>query len=206
MSRNRRSAAQSSNHFHARMPDGSPPSMPDHSADGTDERPPSKTRRKNAMHALQDLGNRLTELPNDKLDALLLPEALADAIRDYRRFTKWEAKRRQMQYIGRLMRDIDPAPIAAKLDSWQHTTRAAVAGFHEAEEWRDKLLAGDDALPALLAAHPSLERKTIADLVTMARAERVAGRAPANARLLFRAIARAIDAESASTGTQSPTQ
>ena len=98
-----------------------------------------------------------------------------------------------MQYIGRLMRDIDPAPIAASLDGWHNTTRAAVDGFHEAEAWRDKLLAGDEALDPLLAAHRSLERKTITELVGKARAERAAGRAPANARLLFRAIARAIE-------------
>ena len=56
------------------MPDGSPVPMPDRSPGADDERPPSKTRRKNAMHALQDLGHRLTELGNDKLDALRLPE------------------------------------------------------------------------------------------------------------------------------------
>ena len=147
------------------------------------------------MHALQALGQQLTELGNDRLAALDLPDGLADAIRDYRRFTKWEAKRRQMQFIGRLMRDIDPVPIAARLEAWQHTSRAAVAGFHEAETWRDELLADDAALDRLLAAHPSLERDSIAGLVDKARAERAAGRPPANARLLFRTIAQAIDAD-----------
>ena len=171
--------------------------MPERSSGVTDDRPPSKTRRKNQMHALQDLGHQLTELSNEKLGALGLPEELVEAVRDYRRFTKWEAKRRQMQFIGRLMRDIDPAPIAAQLESWQHTSRDAVAGFHEAETWRDKLLASDAALDPLLAAHRSLERKTIAELVDKARAERAAGRAPASARQLFRAIARAIETDRA---------
>jgi ribosome-associated protein len=179
------------------MPDGSPPPMPDRSTGDTDDRPLSKTRRKTQMHALQDLGQRLTELGNDRLDDLQLPDELFEAIRDYRRFTKWEAKRRQMQFIGRLMRDIDPAPIAARLDAWQHTSREEVAGFHEAEAWRDKLLANDTALDELAAAHRSLDRGSIAQLVARARDERAAGRPPAAARLLFRTLARALEAERA---------
>ena len=91
---------------------------------------PSKTRRKQAMHALQDLGERLAELTPERLAQLALPERLASAIDEYRRFSKWEAKRRQMQYIGRLMREIDSAPIVARLDIWAGTSRTAVAGFH----------------------------------------------------------------------------
>src|SRR5258708_16467469 len=110
---------------------------------------PSKTRRKQEMHSLQDLGERLVELKADQLRQFDLPEELAIAINDYRRFTKWEARRRQMQYIGRLMRDVDPAPIAARLDQWNQTSREAVAGFHAAEAWRDRLLAGDDSSATL---------------------------------------------------------
>jgi ribosome-associated protein len=195
MSRQRRSAAPSPNHFHARTPGGSPDLPIQGSAAGSDTRPPSKTSRKNAMHALQDLGQQLTELPNDKLAQLELPDGLADAVREYRRFTKWEAKRRQMQYIGRLMRDLDPAPIAAQLHAWTHTSRADVASFHEAEQWRDGLLASEAStvLDQLLAAHPALDRKSIVRLVDSARAERAAGRAPASARQLFREIARGLE-------------
>jgi ribosome-associated protein len=128
------------------------------------EEGPSKTRRKQAMHALQDLGERLGELKPEQLRQFDLPEALVIAINDYRRFTKWEAKRRQMQYIGRLMRDIDPAPITALLDQSSQTSREAVAGFHAAEAWRDKLLAGDAALDALVAQHPEADRQRIAQL------------------------------------------
>ncbi|MEO8134793.1 MAG: ribosome biogenesis factor YjgA [Betaproteobacteria bacterium] len=156
---------------------------------------PSKTRRKEAMHALQDLGERLAELPADKLAQLNLPENLALAIRDYRRFNKWEAKRRQMQYIGRLMRDIDAAPIAAQLERWAGTSRAAVAGFHEVETWRDRLLAEPGALEALLLAHPGIDRIRIAALTEKARIERSGGRPPANFRLLFRELAKSFDAE-----------
>ena len=155
---------------------------------------PSKTRRKQAMHALQDLGERLAELTADKLAQLELPERLAIAIDEYRRFNKWEAKRRQMQYIGKLMRDIDAAPIIAQLDIWAGTSRAAVAGFHAVEEWRDRLLAEPDALDALAAAHPEADRARIAMLIERTRAEREGGHPPANFRLLFRELARLLDA------------
>ena len=162
--------------------------------DDTTPDPPSKTRRKQAMHALQDLGERLAELPNEKLLQLALPEKLEIAIRDYRRFNKWEAKRRQMQYVGRLMRDIDAAPVAAQLDRWAGTSRAAVAGFHEVETWRDRLLAEPGALDALLLAHPEVDRARISALADKARFERSNGRPPANFRLLFRELARMFDA------------
>ncbi|MGH8802709.1 MAG: ribosome biogenesis factor YjgA [Casimicrobiaceae bacterium] len=73
--------------------------------------PLSKTRRKHAMHALQELGRELVELDPSRVAALELPEPLADAIALARRLTRHEAKRRQMQYIGRLMRDVDAQPI-----------------------------------------------------------------------------------------------
>ena len=181
-----------------------PPPIED---DGT----PSKTRRKQEMHALQDLGVRLAELTPDRLARLGLPERLAIAIDEYRRFTKWEAKRRQMQYIGRLMRDIDPVPISAQLEIWAGTSRAAVAGFHAVEGWRDRLLAdstGTDALAALIVAHPGADRARIAMLVERARAERSSGKPPANFRLLFRELSKLIDSErlAAAGDTADPTR
>src|SRR6266478_3233161 len=83
---------------------GADPSEPDDKADPT----VSKTRRKQAMLALQDLGETLTELRPDRLAALALPERLAEAIATARKLTRHEARRRQMQFVGRLMRDIDP--------------------------------------------------------------------------------------------------
>jgi len=179
------------------MPRPRPHSTPLASADSADPgaEGPSKTRRKNDMHALQALGQRLTELKAEQIRNLDLPETLATAVADYRRFTKWEAKRRQLQFIGRLMRDIDAAPIAAQLDAWQRTSRVAVAGFHETEAWRDRLLDEADALAAFTAAHPAADRTLLARLVDEARAERGAGRPPATARRLFRELARLIDVD-----------
>ena len=178
------------------MPRHGPPPTPTDAPASV--RPPSKTQRKQEMHARQALGERIAELPASRLDALALPEALHAAILDYRRFTKWEAKRRQMQYIGRLMRDIDVAPIEQQLDAWGRTTRDAVAGFHDTEAWRDRLLADAAALDRFVAVHPQADRRALAELVAKAHAERASGRPPASARLLFRALARVLEGVEAS--------
>src|SRR6476661_8880938 len=80
--------------------------------------PPSKTRRKHEMHALQDLGEELVSLDPARLRSLDLPERLQDAVLLARTITRHEARRRQMQFIGRLMRDVDPAPLEAALKRW----------------------------------------------------------------------------------------
>jgi ribosome-associated protein len=77
------------------------------------ELPPSKTKIKKQMHELQNLGEELTKLPKEKLRELNLPETLLDALMEYKRMTKFGALNRQLQYIGRLMRD-DPQPITEK--------------------------------------------------------------------------------------------
>ena len=77
---------------------------------------PSKTRKKQAMHELQALGAALVALPDGSLASISLPDSLAQAIGEARRITSREGKRRQLQYIGRLMRDLDPEPIRAGLD------------------------------------------------------------------------------------------
>src|SRR5688572_32022865 len=109
-------------------------------ATGDEASAPSKTRRKKDMQALQDLGARLVELDASRLASLELPEQLADAIRQLRSITKHEARRRQVQYIGRLMRDVDPGPLRAALDRDRATSHAERARFAAAERWRDRLL------------------------------------------------------------------
>ena len=144
---------------------------------------------KQEMTSLQKMGERLAELkPPSRLLQLGLPDTLVTAIIDFRRFNKWEAKRRQMQYIGRLMRDIDPAPVAAQLDAWSHSSRESVAGFHAAEKWRERLLGEANALEALLVEHPGADRVKFAELIGRAHAERERGKPPASSRLLFREL------------------
>src|SRR5437763_1816474 len=95
----------------------------------------SKTRRKQQMRELQDLVAALVKLSKEQLGRIDMPENLRDAIEDCRRFTKHEAIRRQMQYIGRVMRDIDAAPIAAQLAQIEAPSKRQTALFHVAEKW-----------------------------------------------------------------------
>ncbi len=149
---------------------------------------PSKTSRKKAMIALQLLGEELVELSSDQLAQVPLPEELRDAVRDAKRIRAFGALRRQMQYIGRLMRDIDPDPVSAALDRIRQRSGAAVAELHELERWRDRLLASDAALAELMGRYPACDRQHLASLVRAARREQAEARAPRSFRALFQEL------------------
>src|SRR5262252_3447351 len=106
------------------------------------------------MHELQALGARLVELSADHLDEVGLPEDLRDAIDFARRTTKHEARRRQMQYIGKLMRSVDPAPIREKLKIWDGVSVEHTAQQHRVERWRDRLLEDERSEERRVRAHP----------------------------------------------------
>ncbi|MFO1325014.1 MAG: ribosome biogenesis factor YjgA [Burkholderiales bacterium] len=163
--------------------------------------PPSKTQRKHAMHALQDLGEALVGLDPARLAELGLPERLADAIAVARGVRAHEGRRRQLQYVGKLMRDIDPAPIREALDRWSSGVPADRARFAESETWRDRLLADEKALEPFLAAHPGADRVALAALVRDARAERARGGPPHKSRALFRAVRAAVELAGDSVGS-----
>ena len=152
------------------------------------EEKPSKTARKRAMHELQTLGERLVGLNSEQLAAIALPEDLQDAIERARRITKHEARRRQLQYIGRLMRDVDPEPIREKLRAWDGLSTDATARVHRIERWREELLENDGAIGALVRAHPRMDTQRLRALVRNAREERTAGLPPRAYRELFRAL------------------
>jgi ribosome-associated protein len=153
-----------------------------------DEQPVSKTRRKKDMHALQALGEALVALTPAQLAGLSLPERLADAIGEARRIPTFEGRRRQMQYIGRLMREVDAEPIAQRLQQLRYGRAQDNARHHAAELWRERLLAEDSALTELAAAHPGLDTQHLHTLVRNARREAARGDAPKAQRALFRAL------------------
>jgi ribosome-associated protein len=150
--------------------------------------PVSKTRRKREMHARQDLGEELVRLTEAQLSALDLPEKLLDAVLMARRIQKFGALRRQMQYIGRVMRDVDSAAIAAQLDVWKGQSRGATARLHVLEQWRDRLIGSDDTVADLAAAYPGCDVQHVRTLVRNARREQVSGKSPKSARELFQAL------------------
>jgi ribosome-associated protein len=153
-----------------------------------DEEFVSKTRRKQAMHALQDLGAALVKLNNQKLAQLNLPEELAGAVTEAKRLKKHEAIRRQMQYIGRLMRGVDAEPIAAQLAAWNGDSVEETARMHQLERWRERLLAHDDALTEFAAEHAGIDTQALRTLIRNARKEAELGKPPRNSRALFRAL------------------
>lgn len=155
--------------------------------------PPSKTRRKQAMLALQDLGTELTRLSDQQLEQVDMPEILREAVLEARRINGFEACRRQMQYIGRLMRDIDPAPIRARLDTWRSASRAQTTHLHLIERWRGRLLADDTALDAFRNAYPEADAQRLETLIRGTHHESAAGKPPKNFRALFRELKQVLD-------------
>jgi ribosome-associated protein len=154
----------------------------------------SKTRRKAEMTDLQALGEALLDVGPARRTELDLPERLVDALDAAQWITQREARRRQLQFIGRLMRDIDAAPIRARLAQWADAPNAAKARLHALERWRERVLAGDDALDRLCAERPGADRARLAALVDAVHAERARGQPPRAYRELFRALAVALGA------------
>jgi ribosome-associated protein len=148
----------------------------------------SKTRRKKEMHALQDLGLELVALNDERLASLDLPEQLRQAVQEARRLRGFEARRRQLQYIGRLMREVDPDPIRARFAAWEGTSRAHAIWLHDLERWRERLLADPDALFDLAAHYPGADLQHLRTLVRGARMEEQARKPPRHFRALFRAL------------------
>jgi len=138
------------------------------------------------MHALQELGEALVALDARHLRELTLPERLSDAIEQARGIRAHEGRRRQMQYIGKLMRDIDVVPIEAALKRWATGPQAENAQFTLLERWRERLLQEPEALPEFSAAHPRADRARLSSLIREAREERAGGRPPHRYRELFR--------------------
>lgn len=163
--------------------------------------PVSKTRLKREMHARQELGEELVGLTETQLAQLELPEKLLDAVLLAKRINKFGALRRQLQYIGRLMRNIDSAAIAAQLEAWKGKSREATVRLHVLERWRDQLIADDTAMADLAAAYPGCDIQHLRALVRNARREQALGAAPESARELFQALKAAIP-ESVAAGTE----
>ncbi|MBI5625918.1 MAG: DUF615 domain-containing protein [Nitrosomonadales bacterium] len=156
--------------------------------DEEEELPPSKTKIKKQMHELRDLGKELTELGKDQIAQLDIPENLRDAIREMKNINKFGAQRRQMQYIGKLMREVDTAPILAKLDAWKGKSQHHVAYMHQLERWRDRLMENDNALTELLAAHPQADAQHLRTLMRNAHKETIANKPPRNYREIFQVL------------------
>lgn len=150
--------------------------------------PVSKTQRKKQVAGLQDLGAELVALSEEQLARIELPERLRDAVMDARRITTFEAKRRQLQYIGKLMRSVEAGPIRAALDAALARSHGEAATHKHAEAWRERLLSDPNALGELLAEYPSADGRRLRALARTALHERTENRPPRAFRELYQSL------------------
>lgn len=141
-----------------------------HDDDAAAQRP-SKTQLKQQMHALQQLGRSLTALPAERLSGLQLPERLREAIDEFKRTRSHEGRRRQLQFIGKLMRGVDAEPLLAAVAAERIGPAVQALQLHEAERWRLELVNNDTAVVRWSSAHPGSDAQRLRALVLAARRE-----------------------------------
>src|SRR5690606_6504648 len=161
--------------------------MPEFLDDFSEEK--SKSQIKRELHALQDLGQRLTTFKPDVLDKLPLTDVLRRALAEAPKHTANSAKKRHMQFIGKLMRDQDIEAITALIDQLDASTRQYNERFHALERWRDRLIAGDDEdLEVFVNDYPETDRQHLRGLIRHAQHEAARNKAPTASRKIFKYI------------------
>ncbi len=161
--------------------------------DHSDPRPPSRSQKKRDSSALQVLGGKLADMPESALKRLNLAPRLMEAIVDYKCLTKHEARRRQLQFIGALMRETDSDPLQRAVEDMEAGNRTQAREFHELEGWRAAIMEGDEAvLEQALALADEEERAglrtQLRQLARNAKAEAAKNKPPRSARALFRLL------------------
>jgi len=152
---------------------------------------PSKSQLKREMTALQKLGEDLVAEPKDRVKRVPMPEDVRDAILECQNIKDHEGRRRQMQYVGKKMRTLNEAEIAAiqkTLDSWRGLSKADTAAMHALERHREKLLTNDAALTELLAQHPEVDAQQLRSLIRNARKEQAENKPPKAYREIFQIL------------------
>ena len=148
----------------------------------------SRSEKKRRVEALQKLGAQLVDLAPAQLDAIALPAELQAAVREAQRISSHEARRRQLQYIGKIMRSIDPEPVREALAQLAGQSAAARARQQRLERWRTRLIDDDVALTEFANAHPGADLQAIRTLIRSARKEIAEQKPPRAQRELFRIL------------------
>jgi len=164
----------------------------DVSVDSDMDSAPSKTRIKQQMHALQALGEQLVQLDAEQLRQLDLPDSLMEALLEARHISKHGARRRQMQFIGKCMRAIDPLPVQEKLNEWQRSSISHTAWLHRLEKWRERLLSDETALTEFAEAYPQADIQQLRAVLRNVQHEQLTNQPPKNFRLLFKLLRKII--------------
>ena len=152
---------------------------------------PSKSQLKREMTALQKLGEDLVAEPRDRVKRVPMPEDVRDAILECQQIKDHEGRRRQMQYVGKKMRTLEPEELAAiqrTLDSWKGLSKADTAAMHALEKQRDKLLTNDQAVTDLTAQHPEIDVQHLRTLIRNARKEQAENKPPKAYREIFQIL------------------
>lgn len=157
---------------------------------------PSKSQRKRDMQALRDFGEELAALPSARLKKMDMPENLLEALLEWQRLTKLQAKGRQMQYIGKLLRDVDVAPLQEVLDIVNGKSAKDTARMHRLEQWRVRLLEDETVIGEIVAEHPGIDVQHLRNLRRNALKEKELLKPPKAFREIFQ-ILKALDEESA---------
>lgn len=156
-----------------------------------DDLPPSKSAVKREMTHLQELGQSLVALPKDKLKRIDLPDTLRTAIYEAQRLEESNARsglRRQLQYIGKLMRSIDAQPVVEQMRHFDAHQNEENSRFHQLEQWRDRLLKDEHSLQAFLQVYPQADIQALRTLIRNAQKELSSQRAPKSTRSLFKLL------------------
>lgn len=149
----------------------------------------SKSQRKRDAKKMQDLATTLLRMPAALFNTMPFPEAVESAIRQGRMIKSHGARKRQMQFIAKLLRKHDVVPILAAIDQGQEQSRRSNMQFHILEQWRDRLIdLGDEALEIFCQVNPAADRQQIRQLIRSAQKELAAGKPPVSQRLLFRLL------------------
>ena len=156
----------------------------------------SKTKLKAQADVAQDIGKKLIALSKDRLIKLELPETLFDAVMEAKRLTANGAVRRQLQYLGRLMRDVDSTPIVDQLEAWEGKNTQENARFHTMERWRTRLIGEPAALQEFLTNYPQIDIQQFRTLIRNAQKEEATQKPPKSSRELFKLIREVSENES----------
>lgn len=152
---------------------------------------PSKSEMKRQSDALQKLGEELVDQPRDRVKRVPMPDDLRDAILMCQTIKDHGGRRRQLQFVGKKMRSLEPEEVAAiqrTIEGWRGASKAETAALHAVERKREKLLADDQALTALLAEHPDLDAQQLRTLIRNARKEQAENKPPKAYREIFQLL------------------
>jgi ribosome-associated protein len=152
---------------------------------------PSKSEAKRQSNALQKMGEVLVDAPRDRVKRVPMPEDVLEAILMCQTITNHEGRRRQMQFVGKKMRTLDETEIGliqAAIDGWKGASKAETSAMHALERRRDKLLADDNALTALLSEAPHLDVQHLRTLIRNARKEQAENKPPKAYREIFQIL------------------